>query len=40
MNYVILTLILCVIFGLDGYWPLVAIVFAAFFIFLMRGGAA
>jgi hypothetical protein len=36
MSYVVLTLLLSVIFGLDGYYALLAVLFAAFFLYLMR----
>ena len=36
MSYVILTLLLAVIFGLDGPYALLAVLFAAFFIYLFR----
>ena len=36
MSYVVLTLLLAVIFGLDGPSALLAVLFAAFFIYLMH----
>jgi len=36
MSYVVLTLLLAVIFGLDGPSALLAVLFAALFIYLMR----
>jgi hypothetical protein len=36
MSYVLLTLILAAIFGLDGAEALLAVLFAGFFIWLMR----
>jgi hypothetical protein len=34
MSYVIVTLILAALFGLDGPWPFVAVLIAAFTIYL------
>ncbi len=36
MSFVIITLVLAVIFGLDGRWPFVAVLVAAFLIYLVR----
>jgi hypothetical protein len=36
MSYVVVTLLLAVLFGLDGPEALLAVLFAAFFIWLMR----
>ena len=36
MSYVVVTLLLAVIFGLDGPSALLAVLFAAFFIYLFR----
>lgn len=36
MSYVVLALLLAVIFNLDGYYALLAVLFAAFFIYLMH----
>jgi hypothetical protein len=36
MSYVAITLLLAVLFGLDGAEALLAVLFAAFFIYLMR----
>jgi hypothetical protein len=34
MNYVVFTLLLAALFGLDGPWPFVAVLIAAFLIHL------
>ena len=36
MSFVVLTLVLAVILGLDGPWPFIAVLVAAFLIYLMR----
>ena len=36
MSFVIITLVLAVLFGLDGPWPFVAVLVGAFLIYLVR----
>ena len=36
MSYVIVTLIIAALLGLDGPWPFVAVLFAAFLIYVFR----
>ncbi len=36
MSFVVITLVLAVVFGLDGPWPFVAVLVAAFLIYLLH----
>ena len=36
MNYVVVTLLFAVLLGLDGPWPFIAVLIAAFLIYLCR----